>query len=412
MPLIALGLVSFLLLSFACSAVETAFTSLSVLQIHDLAQKKGRSGILLEKLTRNPDIFLTGILIGNNVANVGASSLTTLIALNHFGDWAVSLAAGILTLVILIFAEVTPKRIAILWNQEIALGAVYPVWFLTILLRPVIVVVILISSGITRFFSGKKAAKFSREGLLHLIKLAHAQGVVKDDETRLVQGVFRFRSITAGTVMTHRTEVFSLDENLTAQEALPLICREGLTRIPVYEKDPENISGVVLSDDPLMAVMENRGAARLKEFARKPLFVPASRKISDLFLHLQKERLNMAVVLDEYGGLAGIITREDILEQLVGELYDENEAVDQEKIVKLGEGRYRIQGDASLYLMGEALNLHLEHPKGIQTIGGYISETLGRLPQPGERLDIPGARLQIETMEKTRIRCLLCEILP
>ncbi len=403
-------LVLLLLFSSLFSATETAFTSLSMLQIRELVIKRKKAGQRVEKLMKRPEILLTTILIGNNLVNIAASSLTTLITVQLYGNYALGYSTGILTLLVLIFAEVTPKQIAINRSREIALAAALPVQILSYIFRPFIWIINQVSSRITRIFARKKKDKISLEGLLHLMDVANAQGVVADYENDLVRGVFRFNDVNAGAIMTHRTEVFSLDQNLSLKEALPLIHNQGFSRIPLFEDNSENITGVILSGDATSSLMMGGENLKLKEIAREPLFIPETRKLNRLFLQFKKERLNLAVVLDEYGGLAGVVTREDVIEELMGELYDENESMEGDKIVKIAKGLYRIQGDTSLHQVNDTLDLSFPHGKKVLTIAGYMVNVLDRIPNEGEKLAIPGAELETEIGGKSRIKTLLCRL--
>ena len=401
-------LIFLILLSSFFSASETAFTSLSKMQVEQMAARKGRRGRMVKALTQTPKILLTTILIGNNLVNIGASALATAFTIRYFGNAAVGITTGVLTLLVLIFAEVTPKSIAIDNNEKIALSAAYPIEILSFPLRPIIGFVSLTSSLITRFFSKRENGELSLDGLLQMMKVAKEMGVVEDYENRLVRGVFRFNDVTVGAILTHRTDVFSLDQSMPAQEALKPILDAGFSRIPIYLKVPEHITGIVLSKDVVKAVIEDRGGDPIKKLALEPLFVPTSRRINELFAVFKHGALNLAVILDEYGGLEGIVSREDVIEELVGELYDENEVMDGEKVTTVDEASYRIQGDTSLLQVNDLLELPLVQGKNAQTIAGYIVEILGRIPFPGEELSIPGARVKIEDVRKNRIITVLC----
>jgi len=405
-------LVLLLLMSSLFSATETAFTSLSMLKIRELILKNSKSGKKVEKMMEKPEILLTTILIGNNLVNIAASSLATLVTVNLFGNYALGASTGILTLLILIFAEVTPKQIAINRCGEIAMVAVVPVQVLSWVFRPFIWIINLVSNRITRLFARKKADQISLEGLLHMMTVANAQGVVEDYEQDLVKGVFRFNDVTAGAIMTHRTEVFSLDQSISLKKALPLIHNSGFSRVPIYKDNSEQITGVILASDAASTLLTGGEQLKLKEIARDAIFVPENRKLNKLFHQFKKEHLNLAVVLDEYGGLAGIVSREDAIEELMGELWDENESVESEKISKAGKALYRIQGDTSLHQVHDILDIKLDYNKNFQTIAGYMVEILDRFPQEGETISVPGAEFTAEKVGKNRIKTLICKIVP
>ena len=397
-----------LMLSAFFSATETAFTSLSLMQTEHISSHRGRRGRMVKRLTEDPKPLLATILIGNNLVNIGASALATAMTIRIFGNAAVGFTTGILTLLVLIFAEVTPKSIAIDHNEGIAAFAAYPIWILSKILKPVIWLVTITSSLFTRFFSPRQQGQMSLDGLLHMMNMARDMGIVEDFENHLVRGVFRFNDVTVGAIMTHRTEVFSMDQSITVEEALKPIHDSGYSRIPIYTGEPENITGIVLTKDVVNASIEGRGKESLRTLALDPLFIPTNRRINELFSLFKRSVLNMAVILDEYGGLAGIVSREDVIEELLGELYDENEIMVGEKVTKLGKESYLIQGDTSLHQVHDLLELPLVHGRNVQTIAGYIVESLGRIPRPGEEITIPGARIQIKDVQKNRILTVLC----
>ncbi|WP_319559491.1 hemolysin family protein [Marispirochaeta sp.] len=399
-------LVSLILLSGFFSATETAYTSLSSLQIQHLIERYGRRGRRVKELSGKPDILLTTILIGNNLVNIGASAIATELTIRLFGSQAIGIMTGILTLVILIFSEVTPKRIAIIHNQGIALFTALPIRFLSVALFPFIWIISIISSLITRFFASERRENVSMEGILHIVNVAGNMGVVKQYEQEMIKSIFRLNDVSAQAIMTHRTEVFSLEKNLTLTEAFPEMIEEGFSRIPVYDKDPEKIVGVVLFKDAAREIANGRGSMALQELMLEPMFIPTIKKISDIYTAFKGGKLNLAVVMDEYGGLAGIVTQEDVIEELFGELYDENEEKGRERIHHIKGNRYRIKGDTSLKQIEDSLGIELPHGKYVQTISGYIAELLDRLPQRNETVETEWGELTIEGIVRNRITSL------
>ena len=392
------------------SSSETAFTSLSIMQVKHLESEKGKRGHLVKRLSENPDILITTILIGNNLVNIAAAAVSTQVTIELFGNRYVGIMTGILTLIILVFAEVTPKRVALQKNEPIALAAAPTVYVLSIILRPVILFITFTTSLITRFFTGDKRNKISLEGILHIVRMGEDQGVVENYETEMVKSVFRLNDVPIQAIMTHRTEVFSIEKNESIESILETVNEKGFTRIPVYDTDPENIVGVVLEYDIIRAALAGKGKNPIKEIMVKPFFVAANKKLNILFWEFKREKLNIAVVLDEYGGLAGVVTREDVIEELLGELYDENEERGYEKITLVGGNGYRIMGDTSVHQANDILDIDLPTGKYAQTVAGYIAETLGRIPGEGEEISVPGAVLKVEKVTKNRIISVLCTI--
>lgn len=375
-----------------------------------LSQKKGKRGILVRKLTEKPDTLLTTILLGNNLVNIAASAIATQITLILFGSEAISLMTGLLTLIILIFAEVSPKRIAIAQNERIALFAVYPVYILSLLLKPFIWFIEWASSLLTRFFTHGGSHKLSLEGLLHIFSIAREQGVVGDYEDSIVRSVFRLDDVKVQSIITHRTDVFSIDKNTLLNEAYPLIKEKGFSRVPVYDGDPENIVGIFFLTDAYEAMIGHSREIAVKEIMRQPVFISSRRRLKELLFRFKKEKINIAVVLDEYGGLAGIVTREDIIEELLGELYDEDEERGSDKITKLGNGQYRLMGETTMRQIKDTLHLNVRKGTYSETVAGYVMEQLDHIPAKGESIEVAGAQLTIEHLKRKRIISLICTI--
>ncbi len=405
-----LGLFILISLSAVFSSTETAFTSLSVVQLQILANRHGKAGKLVSALSKRPNILLTTILFGNNLVNIAASAVATRITIELFGSSSIGIMTGVLTLVILIFAEVTPKQIAIIHNQSICIIMAYPIRFLSIILMPIISLIGSVSMMITRIFTPKeRESQISLEGILHMVRLAENEGLVENYETRMVRGVFRFNDITVGAIMTHRTELFIADQNVTVEELLPRIVDNGYSRIPVYADDPEHVVGVLLSRDIMAALAEGTRDVAIKKLMVEPVFVFENRRVNELFFQLKREKLNIAVVMDEYGGLAGVVTLEDIVEELFGELYDENEIRGFEKITGIDETRYRIMGDTTLHQMSDRFDIYLPHSKYVQTVAGFLTELLGNIPEAGQKIETDTGLYIIEVLNGNRIESVIFE---
>ena len=402
-------LIILLLLSAVFSATETGFTSLSVIQIQELGANKGKRGKMVKYLSSRPDILLTTILIGNNLVNIAASAIVSSMTIQIYGSKALALSTGILTLIILIFAEVTPKQIAIIHNEWVAIVMAYPVRILSWLLLPVIKMIGFISSLITHFIGGEKK-KLSLDGILYMLRVAEGQGVVESYETHMIKNVFRFNDTQVQAIMTHRTEVFSLDKNTLLSAALPDISEKGFSRIPVYNDDPEEIVGIVLVKSLMAGIINKNTETELKDIMLKPLYISGTRKVNELFYTLKNQKLNIAVVMDEYGGLAGIVTMEDITEELFGELYDEHEKHQLEKITLLRDGRYRLMGETTIHQIEDRLGLNLPTGKYAQTLAGYLVEYLGNIPVKNQKIGTPFGDFIIESVKRNRINSVIIKL--
>ncbi len=398
-----------LILSAVFSATETAFTSLSVIQIQELASDYSKKGRMVKFLSKRPDILLTTILIVNNLVNIAASSLVANATIRIFGSQALAVSTGLLTLVILIFAEVTPKQIAIIHNEKIAVAMAYPVRWVSWIFLPVIKLIGLISSLITHLVGGEKK-KLSLDGILHMVSIAEGQGVIETYETRMIKNVFRFNDTQVQAIMTHRTEVFSLNKNTTIGDALVQISEKGFSRIPVYNEDPEEIIGIVLVKNLMANYHSGESNLRLNDIMLKPLYVSGTRKVNELFYTLKNQKLNIAVIMDEYGGLAGIVTMEDITEELFGELYDEHEQHHRDRITLLRDGRYRLMGETTSHQIEDRLSVDLPTGKYSQTLAGYLVEYIGNIPVKNQIIETPVGIFTIESIKRNRINSVILKL--
>jgi len=395
-------LVALLALSGFFSSVETAFTALSAGQVSHLAENRGKRGRLVKKLNDRPDILLTTLLIGNNLANLGASALTTTMTIRLFGNLYVAASTGILTLVVLVFCEVSPKQFALVRAEELALSSARTVRILSWVLRPVIGAISVISRTITRIFAGSTEPQMTLESVLHHVKAAEGQGIVESFEEQMVRNVFRINDTPVEAIMTHRTDLCTLDENSRVDEALNQLLDSGHSRAPVLRGDAEHVSGVVNLGE-LAQALRDAPDTPVKKVAAAPVLVPGTLKAHELFFRLKTEPIHMAVVLDEYGGLDGVVTREDVMEEIFGDLYDEREPDVEDPIVSDGQGGWIMQGDADFYDVVDVLGLRLEHDSRTHTVGGYLFEKLEHIPETGTTISLPEGLYTILAVEKQRI---------
>ncbi len=400
-----------LFLSGFFSAVETAFTSLSPVQIQELKKRHNQSGAIVENLHNNADKLLTTILIGNNLTNISISVISSAITIRAFGSTALGITTAVLTMLILIFGEILPKHLAIRNNETICINTAGIIKALSIIFLPLI----WLTNSFTALFISRKNSEgrnyFSRDSLLMMMKYAENTGVIEQYKTKMVESVFRFSDLTVHAVMTHRQEVFSINQNLPVEQAIPEVIASGFSRIPVYADNPEVITGIVLTKDLIRASTENRGGNQSKTtvsaLASPPIFIPETWKINRVFLKLKSEILNLAVVLDEYGGLAGIVTMEDLVEEIIGELYDENEEPDEAKIRKSHHaGWYTIRGDTPIHLLEEVHGSAIIHDRNCETAGGYILQQLSALPVKDQKIETDIGTFIIHSMNKKRVHLL------
>ena len=401
------AVVVLVVLSAIFSGTETAFTSLSMVQKMDLEKKKGKQAKVAFYLSNKPDVLLTTILIGNNIVNIAASSITTQMALEAFGSRAVGIATGILTIVILIFGEITPKQLAISYNMEIALFMAIPIRVLTIILFPLVWIFKKISHLVTRLFCKKKSSELDKEGILQVIDAAEGQGQVEEYESDLVEKVFAFGDTLTRAIMTHQADVFMLEDSLTIDEAYEQIVKSNFSRIPVYGEKRDDITGVVLLRDLLRERLEGRGSRTLKSVARKAVFIPDLLHVDDLYRKFRSptQRLQLAIVLDEYGDFAGVVTMEDVAEELFGEMYDEHEVGVMERVRPLqgSDDEFIVQADTPFWEFLSEVDVEYEPEEKFDTVASYLLFLSEKIMGLGDSVECPFGTFTINKVKGMRI---------
>jgi len=396
-------LIILLLLSGFFSSTETAFTSLSLIQAQKLIDDFGKRGQRVQKLSQNPDILLTTLLIGNNLVNIGATALATKLTIAYFGNYALGYMTGVLTLFVLIFGEVTPKQIAMAKNMTICLKTSGIVLFLSYVFRPFIWVITLISSTITRLLVSSDQRALTLDNLLQMVSMGENMGIVETYENQMVKNVFRINDTPIQGIITHRTDVFSLSSDLKLSETFDTILESGFSRIPLFKENPENVIGIILVKELVRMNRSSMKDYRLRDLMQEPLCIPHTKKVNEVFTLFKQKNINIAIVLDEYGGLAGIVTREDVIEEIFGELYDEHEIKETDKIISESKETWIISGDTTFYAIHDILDIELEHSKRILTIGGYLIEKVGHIPEEKEVIDTEEGSYEILKIKNNRI---------
>ena len=384
-----------LILSAFFSGSETAFTSLSSYQVDSMAENRGKRGKILKNLYDNSSIFIATVLICNNLVNIGLSAFVTSFTIKIWGDNFLGYVTGALTLLVLIFGEVTPKNIAIVWNEPISLFIAPIFKVLSIILYPVIIIINACSSFITRLVGNKKKAQISTEMIYSIISTAANQGLVKDYERRMTRGVFNMGHTTIKNIMTHRTDVISMDQNASMQDVISEVDKYEFSRYPIYSENKENITGFVRSSKIVNEIRKGHLDRKLREIKERPLFFQEGRKISDVFRQMKKENVHFVIVLDEYGGLAGIVTLDDIVSSVLGDI-DNATFSETERIEKISDREYVIYGEAPITSVTDTLGITLPWDDRLKTIGGLITKKMARIPVAGEKVTLGKYTFTIE----------------
>ena len=384
------------------SSAETALMTSNKLKMRNLADNGNKRAAKVLKVTENTDKMLSAILIGNNIVNLTASSISTTLTLKIFGSKLVGIATGILTFLILVFGEITPKNVASKNAENMALSYIGVISFLVTLLTPVIFIVNTVAKFVISIFNknGDDNNAVTEEELRAMVEYSHEEGVIENEEKKMIVNVVDFGDTVAGDIMVPRVDMVMVDEKSSYEEILQVFREERYTRIPVYEETPDNVIGILNVKDFLL--IEDKENFVMKELLREPLYTYEYKKTSALMMDMRKTGANIVIVLDEYGITAGLITLEDMLEEIVGEIRDEFDADEDEGITKVSDLEYLIDGSTNLDDINDRIGLSLSSEE-YESIGGLIMEKLGRLPVEGEIINFDNIVLTVKKMDHARI---------
>ncbi len=370
----------FIILSAIFSASETAYTSLSIIQIQDI-RKKGKSGISVYNLVQSPSKLITTILIGNNISNIVASTLTTKFVLEKYGNSALAISTGLITIIVLIFAEILPKQIAILNNEIIALSTSFFLKPLIFIFTPLIYIINKIIKKILNLFKVKTSSQMTKESIKNMLSLAGSLGILKNDSRIFMQKMLDIDQVRASEIMTHRTGVFSLSSSSKLKDVIKLIKEEGYSRIPIYKgQSREQIIGILIAKD-LIEVNKKDMNKNVSQFIKPAVFVQQNKRIKDILDIMRKKQKIMAIVIDEYGGFSGILTIEDIVEKIFGAISDEYDIKEEKPLItQINDNTYSILGETTFDEIEEAIGISIKHKEYTNTIGGYLIDLLDKIP--------------------------------
>ncbi len=379
------------------SSTETAFTSFNHARIKALARGGNKRAKQALDLADNYDKLLSSILIGNNIVNILASSLATVVFVAWLGGAGVSVSTVVMTVLVLIFGEISPKTLAKDHADQLVLAFAPYINFIMLLLTPLNWIFAQWRKLLARIFPAPKDEGMAEEELLTLVAEAEQDGEIDEHESDLIRSAIEFNDQTAEDILTHRVDIVALDVEMTMDEAEQVFRENTFSRLPVYEDSIDSIVGVIHEKD----FFNNRTATSLREIMKPPLFVTPTSRISDLLHTLQKAKSHMAIVSDEYGGTMGVVTMEDIIEELVGEIYDEHDQV-VESFKKLPDGDYLIDCTASLKDMQELFSIQGDFDA--TTVGGWVLDQMGRIPAVGDSF-VYDNRLSVRVtrVESTRV---------
>ena len=390
-------------LSAFFSSAETALTTVNKIRIRNLAEAGDKSAVTLTKVLEDQGKMLSAILVGNNVVNLTASSMSTTLAMHIWSKKAVGIATGVLTLVILVFGEISPKTISTLYSEKISLKYAKIIYLFMTVMTPVIYAVNVLSSGFLRLVHvdpNRKQEAITEDELRTIVEVSHEEGVIESEEKKIINNVFDFGDSVAKDIMVPRIDMAMVEVGATYDELIDIFREEKYTRMPVYEETTDNVIGIINMKDVLL--IDRNEEFHVRDLLREPLYTYEYKNTAELMVEMRQTSNNMIIVLDEYGATAGMITLEDLLEEIVGEIRDEYDEDEEQELVEVGPGEYVVEGSMKLDDLNDLLDLELES-EDYDSIGGLIIGQLDRLPEEGESVVCDGIRLVVDRLDKNRI---------
>ena len=391
-------LIVLLVLSGFFSSAETALFTISKAKAIHLAKQKGPTNKLIKKMKDDPHRLLSTILIGNNIVNVGASAIATAITISLLESHAVGIATGVMTFLILIFGEFFPKSIATRNNILVARLVVFPLYWLSVLFTPLIVFLNFIPK-----LTGKihKKPQVTEAELMTFVEVVEEEGEIKEEERELIHNIFEFDDTNASEIMTPRADMFVIDVN--EELKLEEIVNSGFTRIPVIEGDIDHVVGILNIKDLLKHQASSVEAADVRKIMRESYFVPENKKLDNLLQQFKKRKQHLAIIVDEHGGVSGLITLEDALEEIVGEIVDETDRFEPH-IVKLKNDEWRVLGKSEIDEVNDKIPMDIPDSKDYDTFSGYVLNQIGRIPREKDEILLGGFLVTVNEMDGNRIR--------
>ncbi len=387
-----------ILLSAFFSSSEVALISITRAKARTLVNE-GKSGSkAVAALKESPEHLLITILIGNNIVNIAAASIATAVAIQLFGDIGIGIATGFVVIVLLIFGEIGPKIYAARASESFALTVAPVILFLSRIFTPIIWLVERVSP---RFGMGKETAEpaVTEEEIKEWIDVGKEDGTIEQGEQDMLYSVLEFADTTAREIMTPRVDVILMEDTVSFEEAIRIFNETGFSRIPVYHDQIDNITGILNVKDVFSAMVSHRKDSTIKVVMYDPMFVPETKKIDDLLKELQVHRVQMAIVIDEYSSFVGIVTVEDILEEIVGDILDEYDKEEPE-IQNISEGVFAVDAQMWVDDINESLGINLPTDESYETVGGLIIDRLGHIPlHPGEKTEIDDEKITLVVMQ-------------
>jgi putative hemolysin len=399
-------LVILICLSAFFSSVETALMSVSSIKARSLAKQKKKGSEALQRLKSNPERLLITILVGNNLVNIGAAALATSITTRMFGDLGVGIATGVMTFLILVFGEVIPKSYAVQNSASMSLRVARPIELLSKLLFPIVRSLEALTGFMMRHFSSKKGEALTEEELKTIVTVGAEQGLIKDRIAGMMESLIEFEKTRVNEIMTPKDDMLMLDGDTSVGNVLDFVVKTPYSRYPVYRGEKNNIIGIADVDEILSAVKAGRLKTKVSTISKKSLFVPEKKEIMNLLSDFEKRGMPIAMVVDEYGHVLGLVTMDDVLEEIVGDIFDKSKRTNA-YIKPISRNEFLVDGRVPINLLENYVDLDLKE-REFDTLAGLILKKTGRIPQKGESIRFGRIKLIVEdaspkTVKRVRV---------
>ncbi len=396
-------LVILIMMSGFFSASETALTAFNRSKLPEIEEKSAYKAKLLKKWIKKPNKMLTAILIGNNIVNILSSAIATTVAMRLVGGGeAILIVTALMTVVILIFGEITPKVVAKSYPTMVASFVISVIYPISILFSWLIAVLMFISRVIARLFNIKITdgnLMITEEDIKSFVNVGEQEGIIEEEEREMIHSIFEFGDARVRDVMVPRTTMFAVEGTKTLNDIWNEVIDNGFSRIPVYEESIDNIIGVVYVKDLFNVIREGKLEVEVKNFVRGAYFVPETKPLVEMLEEFKSKHIHIAIVVDEYGGTSGIVTIEDLIEEIVGEINDEFDEDEEESIKQVGENKFIVDAMLPIDEINDAVGINLNESEDYESLGGYIYSALGRVPEEKDLIKLEEEGLELRVLE-------------
>lgn len=402
------------------SASETALTAFRKVKIKDVEKDNPKAAKLLKAWIKRPNEILASLLLGNTIVNIFAASIATLFfvsmlkkyGLSNSDEVSVYIATAVMTVFTLVFGEITPKIIAKNYSDSISKWVIHPVYYISIIMFPLVAVFMFASRIICRILGIKihdEKIVITEEEIKSIVSVGEEEGVIEQEEKEMIHSIFEIGDVNVREVMIPRIDVFAVEADKSIEDVWSAIVEMGYSRIPVYGESIDHIKGVVYLKDLLNVVKDGRTNEKIGSFLREAYFVPETKLLVPLLKEFKERHIHMAIVLDEYGGTFGIITIEDILEEIVGDINDEHDKQER-NIEKITNDIYRVNGKLSIQDVNSELGTEFPEMEEYDTFGGFIYYTLAKVPEIDDKIENEEYEIKVENIENHRIKSVIVKI--